>query len=86
MIADFSFQIAIGNNSQSAICNLQLFRGVAQLVEHRSPKPAVERSSRSAPVDVRDHARQSRKRERAVTWRGPLPNGRGSAEFDPFAT
>src|SRR5262245_40631929 len=25
-------------------------RGVAQLVEHRSPKPAVERSSRSAPV------------------------------------
>src|SRR5260370_35379813 len=26
------------------------WRGVAQLVEHRSPKPAVERSSRSAPA------------------------------------
>src|SRR5260370_5943494 len=32
------------------------WRGVAQLVEHRSPKPAVERSRRSAPALHRQSA------------------------------
>ena len=28
----------------------ELFRGIAQLVEHRSPKPSVEGSNPSAPA------------------------------------
>jgi hypothetical protein len=34
----------------------RLFTGVAQLVEHRSPKPSVGRSSRSSRAESRSHA------------------------------
>ena len=34
-------------------------RGIAQLVEHRSPKPSVERSSRSAPANKKNRLKKA---------------------------
>src|SRR5580704_10706095 len=45
--------LVVSSFHDSSSCILQWNRrGVAQLVEHWSPKPAVERSSRSAPVGL----------------------------------